>query len=282
MGYGDREGPGGWRPRRRGGAGRRRRRSGLRQDHPGPPRRHDPGLLRHLRRPGHRRRGGPGGLADRLAQAGQPAGAGTAAPMAGVHCGQRGASACPSSTAQDGRRAFSGRRGRRRARIRRDTSQTSTSPMRWLASIPTTGRCWPCATSRGSTRPSWPARPGARHRGPAPGSLAFSPASERSSVMTDRLDFEARLEERLRARAAIASRPFDAVAIAHQAAARRWSPAVRTEPATGGSTGVAMGAPGGSGTGSPGRRHRRGQSAARSIVAAGGPLDRDGSDAGPA
>ena len=36
--------------------------------------------------------------------------------------------------------------------------------------------------------------------------------------MTDRLDFEARLEERLRARAAIASRPFDAVAIAHQAA----------------------------------------------------------------
>jgi hypothetical protein len=36
--------------------------------------------------------------------------------------------------------------------------------------------------------------------------------------MTDRLDFEARLEERLRARAAIASRPFDAAAIAHQAA----------------------------------------------------------------
>ena len=36
--------------------------------------------------------------------------------------------------------------------------------------------------------------------------------------MTDRLDFEARLEERLRARAAVASRPFDAAAIAHQAA----------------------------------------------------------------
>ena len=36
--------------------------------------------------------------------------------------------------------------------------------------------------------------------------------------MTDRLDFEARLDERLRARAAIASRPFDAAAIAHQAA----------------------------------------------------------------
>jgi hypothetical protein len=35
--------------------------------------------------------------------------------------------------------------------------------------------------------------------------------------MTDRLDFEARLEERLRARAAVASRPFDAAAIAHQA-----------------------------------------------------------------
>jgi hypothetical protein len=44
--------------------------------------------------------------------------------------------------------------------------------------------------------------------------------------MTDRLDFEARLEERLRARAALASRPFDAAAIAHQAAAGkrgRWS-----------------------------------------------------------
>ena len=43
--------------------------------------------------------------------------------------------------------------------------------------------------------------------------------------MTDRLDFETRLEERLRARAALASRPFDAAAIAHQAAAgkrRRW------------------------------------------------------------
>ncbi|MFL5671588.1 MAG: TolB family protein [Chloroflexota bacterium] len=36
--------------------------------------------------------------------------------------------------------------------------------------------------------------------------------------MTDRLDFEARLEERLLARAAMASRPFDAAAIAHQAA----------------------------------------------------------------
>jgi WD40 repeat protein len=36
--------------------------------------------------------------------------------------------------------------------------------------------------------------------------------------MTDRLDFEVRLEERLRARAAVASRPFDAAAIAHQAA----------------------------------------------------------------
>jgi Tol biopolymer transport system component len=33
--------------------------------------------------------------------------------------------------------------------------------------------------------------------------------------MTDRFDFEARLEERLRARAALASRPFDAGAIAH-------------------------------------------------------------------
>ena len=140
-------------------------------------------------------------------------------------CGQRGASACPSSTAQHGRRAFADRCGRRRAPIRRDTSTISTSPMRSLASIPTTGRCWPCATSRGSTRPSSPGRPGARHRGPAPGSPAFSPASERSSVMTDRLDFEARLEERLRARAAIASRPFDAAAIAHEAARRRWSPA---------------------------------------------------------
>jgi dipeptidyl aminopeptidase/acylaminoacyl peptidase len=35
--------------------------------------------------------------------------------------------------------------------------------------------------------------------------------------MTDRLNFEARLEERLRARAAFASRPFDAAAIARQA-----------------------------------------------------------------
>jgi hypothetical protein len=42
---------------------------------------------------------------------------------------------------------------------------------------PTTGCCWPCDTSRGSTRPSSPGRPGARHRGPAPGSVAFSPAS---------------------------------------------------------------------------------------------------------
>jgi hypothetical protein len=49
--------------------------------------------------------------------------------------------------------------------------------------------------------------------------------------MTDRLDFEGRLEDRLRARAAIASRPFDAVAIAHQAALaggrRRAGPSLR-------------------------------------------------------
>jgi dipeptidyl aminopeptidase/acylaminoacyl peptidase len=44
--------------------------------------------------------------------------------------------------------------------------------------------------------------------------------------MVDTFDFEARLQARLRARAALASRPFDAVAIAHQAVAtgtrRRW------------------------------------------------------------
>jgi hypothetical protein len=43
--------------------------------------------------------------------------------------------------------------------------------------------------------------------------------------MTDRLDFETRLEERLRARAALASRPFDAAEIAREAVAvngRRW------------------------------------------------------------
>jgi WD40 repeat protein len=49
--------------------------------------------------------------------------------------------------------------------------------------------------------------------------------------MTDRLDFEARLEARLRARAAIASRPFDAAAIAQQAALaggrRRVGPSLR-------------------------------------------------------
>jgi dipeptidyl aminopeptidase/acylaminoacyl peptidase len=37
--------------------------------------------------------------------------------------------------------------------------------------------------------------------------------------MTDRLDFETRLEERIRARAALASRPFDAAAIARQVVA---------------------------------------------------------------
>lgn len=37
--------------------------------------------------------------------------------------------------------------------------------------------------------------------------------------MTDRVDFETRLEERLRARAALASRPFDAAVIARQAVA---------------------------------------------------------------
>jgi hypothetical protein len=50
-------------------------------------------------------------------------------------------------------------------------------------------------------------------------------------MMTDRFDFETRLEERLRARAAIASRPFDAAAIAREAVAvdgRRWRP-VRLE-----------------------------------------------------
>ncbi len=45
--------------------------------------------------------------------------------------------------------------------------------------------------------------------------------------MTDRLDFERRLEERLRARAALASRSFDATAIAHRAIVaggrRRWT-----------------------------------------------------------
>jgi Tol biopolymer transport system component len=44
--------------------------------------------------------------------------------------------------------------------------------------------------------------------------------------MVDPFDFEARLQARLRARAALASRPFDAVAIAHEAVAtgtrRRW------------------------------------------------------------
>jgi len=44
--------------------------------------------------------------------------------------------------------------------------------------------------------------------------------------MTDRLDFERQLEARLRARAAVASRPFDAATIAHQAVVddrrRRW------------------------------------------------------------
>ena len=63
-----------WHPDRRptrdgGGAGHRRRRGGVRADHASPSRRHDPGLLRDLRRPRHRRRGGAGGLADRLAQA---------------------------------------------------------------------------------------------------------------------------------------------------------------------------------------------------------------------
>src|SRR4029078_10910007 len=56
-------------------------------------------------------------------------------------------------------------------------------------------------------------------------SLASLTACDRSSAITDRLYFEPRLEERLRARAALASRPFDAAAIAHQAAAgkrRRW------------------------------------------------------------
>jgi len=37
--------------------------------------------------------------------------------------------------------------------------------------------------------------------------------------MTDRVDFETRLEERLRARAALASRPFDAAEIAREAVA---------------------------------------------------------------
>lgn len=45
--------------------------------------------------------------------------------------------------------------------------------------------------------------------------------------MTDRVDFETRLEERLRARAALASRPFDAAEIARQAVVvngrRRWT-----------------------------------------------------------
>ena len=49
--------------------------------------------------------------------------------------------------------------------------------------------------------------------------------------MTDRLDFEARLGDRLRARAAIASRPFDAVMIAHEAVLaggrRRVGPSLR-------------------------------------------------------
>ena len=49
--------------------------------------------------------------------------------------------------------------------------------------------------------------------------------------MTDQLDFESRLEQRLRARAAIASRPFDAVEIAHRAVLvggrRRFGPTLR-------------------------------------------------------
>jgi Tol biopolymer transport system component len=53
--------------------------------------------------------------------------------------------------------------------------------------------------------------------------------------MTDRLDFETRLEERLRARAALASRPFDADAIARHAVwvnRRRWRIGSLVWPAT--------------------------------------------------
>ena len=88
--------------------------------------------------------------------------------------------------------------------------------------------------------------------------------------MTDRLDFEARLEERLRARAAIASQAIRRRRDRPSGRARRWSPTVRTNPPNGGSAGVAVGAAGHSGTGSPGRR----------IVAAGLLLDRSSPLAG--
>ena len=94
-------------------------------------------------------------------------------------------------------------------------------PMRWRGSIPTIGLCSRCATSRGSTRRSSPGRRDARPQGRGLASPDFSTVFERSSAMTDRLDFETRLEERLRARAALASRPFDAAAIARRVVERR-------------------------------------------------------------
>ena len=106
----------------------------------------------------------------------------------------------------------------RRASIQLDGTPTSISPTRSRASMRKTGPSWPFGTWRASTRQSLPGRSGALRRGRAPGSPASSPASERSSAMTDRLEFEAHLAERLRARADIASRPFDAAAVAHQAA----------------------------------------------------------------
>ena len=199
----------------RGGAGRERRPGRVRPDRPGPSRRHDPGLLRHLRRPRPRRRSGRSGLAHRLAQAVDAQGPRPAPAVARVGGGQRGAPAAAPPAPAD-RRGAVGRRSRAvRTRPTRPAGPTTwTSPTPSPGSTPTTAPCSPCATSRASTRPSSRGRPAGPPRARGPAWRACSTASERSSAMTDPFDFEPRLEARLIAHAARASRPFDAAAIA--------------------------------------------------------------------
>ena len=151
-------------------------------------------------------RGRAGGLADRMAQARQSARLEPPSPLAGVDRCQRGSSDCSRQAAQDGRRAGRGRWdaasvdlgaghvGRTdlaNALARLDQDDRALLALRSTSRVPSLDG----AGQGDRAVPIWdaaPARP-----------LGLLTVFERSSTMTDPLDFEARLEGRLRARAAL-------------------------------------------------------------------------------
>ena len=186
------------------------RRGGLHADRRRPPRRHDPGELRRLRRCRPRRRGRGRCLAHRLAQARRPPRARRLRPWLVSIAANEARQAVRRRRAARRRRAGdAGRRGRlgRSGRAsRRHRPHQRVGPSRPRG--PRTPR--PALRRRVRRRRNWAAPPVAPRPGRAPASPACSGAFERSSAMTDRTDFETMLERRMRAYAATAVRPVPA------------------------------------------------------------------------